>query len=86
MTTGVREWAPTKQELAAALKRARELTLRLVEPVADEDLRRKLVQPGNFLRVICDRTSSRAAGRFFTERHKGRNWRIRGLQPELKAP
>jgi gamma-glutamyl hercynylcysteine S-oxide synthase len=38
MTTGVRERAPTKQELAAALKRARELTLRLVEPVADEDL------------------------------------------------
>jgi gamma-glutamyl hercynylcysteine S-oxide synthase len=38
MTTGVREWAPTKQELAAALKRARESTLRLVEPVADEQL------------------------------------------------
>jgi iron(II)-dependent oxidoreductase len=38
MTTGVRERAPTKQELAAALKRARELTLRLVEPIADEDL------------------------------------------------
>jgi gamma-glutamyl hercynylcysteine S-oxide synthase len=38
MTTGVREGAPTKQELAAALTRARELTLRLVEPVADEDL------------------------------------------------
>jgi gamma-glutamyl hercynylcysteine S-oxide synthase len=38
MTTGVREWAPTKQELVAALKRARELTLRLIEPVADEDL------------------------------------------------
>jgi gamma-glutamyl hercynylcysteine S-oxide synthase len=38
MTTGVREGAPTKQELATALKRARELTLRLVEPVADEDL------------------------------------------------
>jgi gamma-glutamyl hercynylcysteine S-oxide synthase len=38
MTTGVRERAPTKQELAAALKRAREATLRLVEPVADEQL------------------------------------------------
>jgi gamma-glutamyl hercynylcysteine S-oxide synthase len=38
MTTGVREGAPTKQELAGALKRARELTLHLVEPVADEDL------------------------------------------------
>jgi iron(II)-dependent oxidoreductase len=38
MTTGVREWAPTKPELAAALKGARELTLRLIEPVADEDL------------------------------------------------
>jgi iron(II)-dependent oxidoreductase len=38
MTAGVRESAPTKQELAAALKRARELTLRLIEPVADEDL------------------------------------------------
>ena len=38
MTTGVRELAPTKQELAAALKRAREMTLRLVEPVADEQL------------------------------------------------
>jgi gamma-glutamyl hercynylcysteine S-oxide synthase len=38
MTTAVRVWAPTKQELASALKRARELTLRLVEPVADEDL------------------------------------------------
>ena len=38
MTTGVREVAPTKQELAAALKRARETTLLLVEPVADEQL------------------------------------------------
>jgi len=38
MTTGVRERAPTKQELAAALKRARESTLRLVEPVTDEQL------------------------------------------------
>jgi iron(II)-dependent oxidoreductase len=38
MTAGVRERAPTKQELAAALKRARELTLRLIEPVADGDL------------------------------------------------
>jgi gamma-glutamyl hercynylcysteine S-oxide synthase len=38
MTTGVRERAPTKQELAAALKRARKATLRLVEPVADEQL------------------------------------------------
>jgi iron(II)-dependent oxidoreductase len=38
MTTGVRELAPTKQELAAALKRARETTLRLVEAVADEKL------------------------------------------------
>ena len=38
MTTGVRERAPTKQELAAALKRARETTLRLLEPVADQQL------------------------------------------------
>jgi iron(II)-dependent oxidoreductase len=38
MTTGARERAPTKQELAAALTRARETTLRLVEPVADEQL------------------------------------------------
>jgi iron(II)-dependent oxidoreductase len=38
MTTGVRERAPTKQELAAALKRARERTLRLVEPLTDEQL------------------------------------------------
>jgi iron(II)-dependent oxidoreductase len=38
MTTGVRERAPTKQELAAALERARELTLRLVAPVAEEQL------------------------------------------------
>jgi gamma-glutamyl hercynylcysteine S-oxide synthase len=38
MATGVRESAPTKQELAAALKRARELTLRLLEPVSDEQL------------------------------------------------
>ena len=37
-TIGVRELAPTKQELAAALARAREATLRLVEPVADEQL------------------------------------------------
>jgi hypothetical protein len=38
MATGVRESAPTKQELTAALKRARELTLRLLEPVSDEQL------------------------------------------------
>lgn len=38
MTTGVRERAPTKLELAAALKRAREATLRLVEPIDDEQL------------------------------------------------
>ena len=38
MTTGVRERAPAKQEVAAALKRAREATLRLVEPLTDEQL------------------------------------------------
>jgi iron(II)-dependent oxidoreductase len=38
MTAGVRERAPTKRELAAALKRARETTLRLLETVADEQL------------------------------------------------
>ena len=38
MTTGVRERAPTKQELAVALKVARQTTLRLLEPVADEQL------------------------------------------------
>jgi iron(II)-dependent oxidoreductase len=38
MTTGVRERAPTKRELAAALKRAREATLRIVEPIDDEQL------------------------------------------------
>ena len=38
MTTGVRERAPTRLELAAALTRARERTLRLVAPVDDEDL------------------------------------------------
>jgi gamma-glutamyl hercynylcysteine S-oxide synthase len=38
MTTGVRERAPTKRELAAALSRAREATLRLIEQVDDEQL------------------------------------------------
>jgi iron(II)-dependent oxidoreductase len=40
MTTAVRgtRKAPTKRELVAALKRAREATLRLVEPVDDEQL------------------------------------------------
>ena len=40
MTTAVREArkAPTKRELVAALTRAREATLRLVEPVDDEQL------------------------------------------------
>jgi gamma-glutamyl hercynylcysteine S-oxide synthase len=38
MTTGVRQRAPTRQELAAALRRAREATLQLVDPVADEQL------------------------------------------------
>jgi gamma-glutamyl hercynylcysteine S-oxide synthase len=38
MTAGVRERAPTKQELAEALKRARERTLRLIEPLTDEQL------------------------------------------------
>jgi iron(II)-dependent oxidoreductase len=38
MATVVRECASTKQELAAALERSRELTLRLVEPLADEQL------------------------------------------------
>jgi gamma-glutamyl hercynylcysteine S-oxide synthase len=38
MTTGVRERAPTKRELAAALKRAREATLRIVEPIDDAQL------------------------------------------------
>jgi iron(II)-dependent oxidoreductase len=37
MTTGVRE-TPAKQKLVAALKRARKATLRLVEPVDDEQL------------------------------------------------
>lgn len=38
MTTGPRDGAPTKEELAAALKRARETTLLLVEPVADKQM------------------------------------------------
>jgi gamma-glutamyl hercynylcysteine S-oxide synthase len=38
MTTGVDEAAPAKRELLAALSRAREATLRLVEPVDDEQL------------------------------------------------
>ena len=38
MTTGIGEAAPAKQELVAALSRARETTLRLVEPVDDEHL------------------------------------------------
>jgi iron(II)-dependent oxidoreductase len=38
MAIGVRERAPTKRELAAALRRAREATLRLVEPLDDEQL------------------------------------------------
>jgi iron(II)-dependent oxidoreductase len=42
MTTGVRERAPTKRELAEALSRAREATLRLVEPVDEEQLVRQV--------------------------------------------
>jgi iron(II)-dependent oxidoreductase len=38
MTTGVRERAPTKRELAGALRRAREATLQLVEPIDDDQL------------------------------------------------
>jgi gamma-glutamyl hercynylcysteine S-oxide synthase len=38
MTTGVHQEAPTKRELVAALSRAREATLRLVEPVDDDQL------------------------------------------------
>jgi iron(II)-dependent oxidoreductase len=38
MTTGVRERAPTKWELVAALSGARKATLRIVEPVEDEKL------------------------------------------------
>ena len=38
MTIGVRERAPTKEELAEALTRVRETTLRLLEPVTDEEL------------------------------------------------
>ncbi|HYX77626.1 MAG TPA: DinB family protein, partial [Gaiellaceae bacterium] len=43
MTTAVRE-APTKTEVAAALERAREATLRLVEPL-DDDLLLAQVSP-----------------------------------------
>jgi iron(II)-dependent oxidoreductase len=42
MTTGVRERAPTKRELAEALSRAREATLRLIEPVDEEQLVRQV--------------------------------------------
>lgn len=38
MTTDVRERSPTRGELAAALRRAREATLRLIEPIDDEQL------------------------------------------------
>jgi iron(II)-dependent oxidoreductase len=38
VTTAVGDAAPAKQELVAALKRARETTLRLIEPVDDEQL------------------------------------------------
>jgi hypothetical protein len=38
MTTRVRERAPTKRELAGALSRAREATLRLIEQVDEEQL------------------------------------------------
>lgn len=38
MATGLREAASAKQELAAALQGARERTLRLVEPITDEQL------------------------------------------------
>jgi gamma-glutamyl hercynylcysteine S-oxide synthase len=38
MTTGVQQEAPTKRQLVTALSRVREVTLRLVEPVDDEQL------------------------------------------------